>query len=142
MVCLRSSAVEPPVGSQRRVLGVQPTGDLLAEYEGAAAGAVVRAAAVVPHAAAELREDEHCDLFGGIVVLQVLEEVHDRAGELAQELRLGGVLVGVDVIATVLCVEDARPDPGQMHPGHVPQAPGDRVAGVFDVGTRNRESPP
>src|SRR5205085_8661021 len=63
-------AVEPLRGLERGVLGVETTLDVVADQEGAAAGAVVGPAAVVFDPPAELGEDHDAYVVGGVVVAE------------------------------------------------------------------------
>ena len=124
-------AVEPVVRGERGVLGVEAALDVLAEDEGSAPGAVVGAAAVVPDAAPELGEHQDGHVVRGVVLAQVLGEGGQRPGQLAEEPVVAGQLLGVVVVAPLLGVEDARPQPGGVHPGDVPQAAGDGAGAVL-----------
>ena len=103
-----------------------------------AAGAVIGAAGVVLDAPAELGEHQDRHLVRGVVLAQVLHEVAQRAGDLAQQPRVHRRLRGVGVVAAVLGVEDACAEAGGVYAGNVAQALGDGVVGVLHGGFVHR----
>ena len=131
---LQVLALRPCFGTEGRVLGVEAAVNRLADNKRAASGAVVGAAAVVLDSATELGENEHHHVVSGVVLVEVVEEVADRAGEVLKQLRMRRVLVGVCVVAAVAGIEDTCAKSGGMHPCDVSQALGYRVVAVFDAG--------
>ena len=127
-------AVQPVAGRDRRVLGVEPALDVLADDEGAAARTVVGTRAVVLHPPPELGEDEDRDLIGGVVLAQVGHKVGQRAGHVAQQRGVLLRLVRVRVPADVVGVEDARAHAGGVNARHIAQRLGDRVRAVLNRG--------
>ena len=117
-----------------RVFGVEAALHAVSNDERTAARAVVAAAAVVPYAPSELGEHEHHNIVGSVVIPDVLEEVHYRAGKLGEQPGVSRHFVGVGVVAAVLGVDDSRSEVGEMHARGVAEATGYRVAGVLDVG--------
>ena len=73
------------------------------------AGAVVGAGTVVLNPASELGEHEHQHVVRRVVLPKIGVKVPDPLGELPQQHRLGGHLVGVGVETALLSVEDTGP---------------------------------
>ena len=68
------------------------------------------------------------------MVSDVLEEVHDAAGDVTQQRRMIRHLVGMGVVTAVGRVEDASPQVRQVYAGDVPEVLRYGVAAVLDLG--------
>ena len=112
---------------------------VVADDERAAARAVVGAAAVVLHPAAELGEDQDGDVVGGVVLAEVLLERGERRGQLGQQAVVARDFLGVVVVAAVLGVEDAGAEVGGVDPRDVAQRLADGAVRVRRP-TRSRGS--
>ena len=88
--------------------------DLLAEHKGNAAGAVIGAGAVVMDATAELREQQHDDVVGLVVLAQVGEERLDALGHGFPQHRMARALPGMGVEGAVVAVKDPAADLGDQ----------------------------
>src|SRR2546426_499098 len=80
------------------VLGVQPTGHALADDEGPAARAMIRATAVISDAPPKLGEDQDDDLICGIVLFQILHKRVQGPGEFAHQPWMRRDLSGMRVV--------------------------------------------
>src|SRR3954468_14241497 len=89
--------------------------DLFAEHEGAPAGAVIGARAVVLHAPPKFREQQHDDIVGLVVLAQIGHERLNALAHGAPQIAVTGVLPGMRVEGAVVAVEDAAADLGDMH---------------------------
>ena len=69
-----------------------------------------------------------------MVLFQVLHKRVQGTGEFAHQPWMRRDLTGMRVIAAVLSVENARAQPCQVHPRHVPETFGDGVFGVLHRG--------
>src|SRR5258705_9465205 len=88
--------------------------DLLAEYEGNAAGAVIGTRAVVVDATAELRKQQHDDVVGFVVLAQVGHERLDALAHGAPQIAVPRVLAGMRVEGAVIAIEDPAADLGDV----------------------------
>src|SRR5579859_6966551 len=79
-------AVQPLSRVERRVFGVEPAFDLLADQESAGAGAMIGSTSVVSDPATKFGEDEHHDFVGGAVLREIVEERLDCRRQLTKQL--------------------------------------------------------
>src|SRR6516162_8658579 len=103
-----------------------PAFDLLAEYEGHAAGAVIGSGAVVMDTTPELREQQHDDVVGLVVLAQVGEERLDAFGHSFPQHRMAGALPSMGIEGAVVAVKDPAPDLAYVRLGDALQLPSDR----------------
>ena len=115
------------------------TFDLVTDHERHSGGTVIRAGSVVAHAAAELREHQHDDVVGRVVLPQVCHERVESFGHRGPQLGVQGVLSRVGVEAAVVAVEHPRAETGEMDLGDALQFAGDR--GVRDTSPRTEYLP-
>ena len=121
-------------GIDARELAVHTALDLRAEHEDTAAGAVVGAGTVVPHAAAELGEQHHDHVVIAIVSLDVVPEVRDCPRQVGPELLEDRLLIRVRIEADQLRVEDASAEVGAVDRGDVFEAARDLLGAPLDGG--------
>src|SRR4029450_5571225 len=91
---------------------------------------VVGPRAVVMHAAAKLREQEHEYVVCRIVLAQIGKEGLDRPRDLFPELRMLTELAGMRIEAAMIQVENARPQVRQVYLRHTAQLLGHLTAGI------------
>ena len=92
-------------GCQRRVFAVVTTFDFVTEHEGRSGRTMIRAGSVVAHAATELREHQHDNIVGSVMLPEVCHERVQSFRHVGPQLGVQGVLSGVAVEAAMVAIE-------------------------------------
>src|SRR5215468_8754381 len=109
------------LGLQRRMLAILAALHGITDGKRRSSSPVVCPRAVIMHAAAKLREQEHQYIVGCLMLAQIGEEGIDRPRHLFPELRMLTELAGMRIEAAMIQIENARPQVRQVHLRHPAQ---------------------
>src|SRR5262249_36014700 len=109
------------LGLQRWMLAVLAALHRITDGKRRPSSTVVGPRAVVMHAAAKLREQEHEYVVCRIVLAQIGKEGLDRPRDLFPELGMLTELAGMRIKAAMIQVENARPQVRQVYLRHTAQ---------------------
>src|SRR6516162_1234708 len=118
-------------GSRSPCTSFEAALDLLTKHERSAPSAVIGAGAVVVHTTAELREQQHDDVVGMLVLAQIGPERLDAFGDRLPQQAVSRVLPGMRVKGAVVAVEDPTTDVRAVRLCDALQFAGDRVVRVL-----------